>query len=334
MALGIAIVLAAVAWALERRRRRTQPVPPGYQAHLVLPHEAPFELYHNALSLCSMKVRLALAELGIPYRSRPVDLIETGRYENIRPALLAVNPAGTVPVLLHEGHPIYESHEQIRYLARVAPQGAPSLVPVDLAARAEMETWIDYSSLVGNPVEEPGRTAGNAIPGQTLPLFATMMERVPVWRLLEGFLFHFDRMRPLLFAMLRLGGIENMDRIPPVAAAIRRSREDLRGFLDRLEAQLAQRGGPWILGEAFTLADVSWLVIFERLRQASCEEVFLDPSERPEVAAYWERLRTRPSYREAILEHSHSLIEYGRRRIAEAKAQHPRVRVLLEGEAS
>ena len=27
--------------------------------------------------------------------------------------LTNVNPAGTVPVLVHQGHPVYESHEQV-----------------------------------------------------------------------------------------------------------------------------------------------------------------------------------------------------------------------------
>ena len=120
---GVALVGAVGWWLVEKSRRVTHPVPPGYQPDLVFPHEQAFELYHNALSLCSMKTRLCLAELGIPYRSHHVDLIETGCYENIRPGLLAVNPAGTVPVLLHHGHPIYESHEQIRYAARHAPEG-------------------------------------------------------------------------------------------------------------------------------------------------------------------------------------------------------------------
>ena len=32
--------------------------------------------------------------------------------------LTNVNPAGTVPVLVHNGHPVYESHEQILYIDR------------------------------------------------------------------------------------------------------------------------------------------------------------------------------------------------------------------------
>ena len=90
-------VFAAGCFLVEKRRRRTHPVPSGHQAALVFPHEQEWELYHNALSLCSMKTRVCLSELGILYADRPIDLIETGAYENLRPALLRVNPAGTVP---------------------------------------------------------------------------------------------------------------------------------------------------------------------------------------------------------------------------------------------
>jgi glutathione S-transferase len=333
---GVVLALGFVAWfVVEKRRRRTHPVPPGHQGDLEFPHEQPFELYHNALSLCSMKTRVCLAELEIPYRSHHIDLIETGCYENIRPRLLRVNPGGTVPVLLHHGHPIYESHEQIRYAARHAPAGVPSLVPEDPGLRTEMETWIDRSSLTANPIENGDKSAGNAIPGLTVPLFCTMIERIPVWRIGEGLLFHFDKFRPFLFLVLKLRGIHNLPKLRPAATAIGRSRKQLGTHLDALEAKLAETGGPWILGEAFSLADVSWLVLFERLRQADAEGAFLGGSagseKRPLCTAYWERLRARPSYTTAILGHSHPLIDYGRNRIAEAKAADPTLRVCLDG---
>ena len=326
----VAVLIAGGLWVFESRKRRTHPVEPGYRAETELPHEQEFELYHNALSLCSMKTRVCLAELQIPYKSHHIDLIETSCYENIRPDFLRVNPAGTVPVLLHHGHPVYESHEQIRYAARFTPEGVASLVPEDDVLRAEMEVWIDLSSLT-NPLEEPGKSAGNAIPGQTLPLFCTMVEKIPIVRIFEGFLFHFDKFRPLLFTLLKLRGIERIHKIPPIAKAINESRGFLLGFLNQFEAKLAESGGPWLLGEQYTLADVSWLVIFERMRQASCENVFLDPETRPLTAAYWARLRARPAYAEAILGHSHPIVEYGRARIAEAKTASSDVRVLLEG---
>jgi len=333
MLLLVGVVLAGllVWWFFENRRRTTHSVPPGYQADIEFPHDEAWELYHNALSLCSMKTRVCLAELRIPYKSHHIDLIETGSYENLRPRLLDVNPGGTVPVLLHEGHPIYESHEQIRYAARFAPANVPSLVPEDASQHVEMEEWVNRSSLTDNPIENGDKSAGNAVPGLTLPLFCTMIEKISYWRIAEGLLFHFDRFRPVLFSVLKLRGIGNLPKLGPAAKAIGRSRRQMAVHLDSLEERFEKGGGPWILGEQFTLADVSWLVIFERLRQADAEAVFLGGGERPQLTAYWERLKRRPAYAEAILGHSHPLVEYGRRRIAEAKAADSELRKCLEG---
>ena len=120
-----------------------------------------------------------------------------------------------------------------------------------------------------------------------------------------------------------------------MAKTIAKSRRHLDAHLDRLEDQLEKSGGPWILGEAYTLADVGWLVIFERLRQADFESVFLATTpggeRHPRTAAYWARLRERPAYAAAIEGHSHPLIEYGRERIVQAKQASPTLRACLEG---
>jgi glutathione S-transferase len=327
-------VLGAVGWwARERWRRRRHPVPEGHQPDIALPHEQEFELYHNALSLCSMKSRVCLAELEIDYRSHAIDLIETGAYENIRAPFLAVNPGGTVPVLLHHGHPVYESHAQIRYAAAHAPPGSPPLTPEEPAHCEEMERWIDRSSITHDPLEHGDESAGNAIPGLTLPLFAAMIDRIAYWKILEGLLFHFDKQRPLVFLAFKALGLPNLPRLTPAMKILARSRRQMRAHLDALEAQLEARGGPWILGDAFSLADVSWLVIFERLVQTDCLHVFLGGTLRPNCAAYWERLQKRPSYRRAILEHSHPTIVYGTRRLQDAKAADPALRTALEGPA-
>jgi glutathione S-transferase len=290
-----------------------------------------FELYHNALSLCSMKVRVCLAELEIPYRSHHIDLIETGAYENLRSRFRAVNPGRTVPVLVHRGRPVYESHEQIRYAAAHAPPGSPSLVPSDPALRQAMERWIDRSSLTEDPLHQGDLSAGNAVPGLTLPLFAAMIEKIAWWRILEGLLLHFDRRRPVMFLTFKALGIERMHGVTPTLKVLVRSRRQMHAHLESLEKQLESSGGPWLLGADFSLADVSWLVIFERLRQADFLHVFLRASPRPACAAWWERIRQRAGYRQGILEHAHPIVEHGTRRIAQAKAADPALRVALEG---
>jgi hypothetical protein len=85
------------------------------------------------------------------------------------------------------------------------------------------------------------------------------------------------------------------------------------------------------LGETFSLADVSWMVIFERLRQVDNEHVFLAGGPRPACTAYWERLKERPSYAEAILGYSHPLIDHGIQRLKEVKAADAALRDALEG---
>ncbi len=65
----IVLAVAAVAlfwWAGEKRRRKMHSVTPGFRSEIELSYEEEFELYHNALSLCSMKSRLCMSELAIP----------------------------------------------------------------------------------------------------------------------------------------------------------------------------------------------------------------------------------------------------------------------------
>jgi glutathione S-transferase len=322
----------ALGWyAWERGHRRTYAVEPGLHREIALPHTQEFELYHNALSLCSKKTRLCLAELGIEYASHPVDLIETGSYQTLSRDFLRVNPAGTVPVLVHEGHPIYESHEQIRHAADHAGR-AHSLLPEDPDLRAEMERFIDRSSLTGDdPTKAMEASAGNAIPGLTVPLFAAMISEIGYAKILEGLLFHRLKQRPLIFLGLKQRGLTRLHQLAPAMAVLSRSIVHMGRHLDALEEQLGKTGGPWILGESFSLADVSFAVIFDRLREADSLHVFLTDA-RPACGRYWNDLRARPSYAAAIEAHEHPSVVAGLRRLRATKARIPELRAALEGE--
>ena len=324
--LALAAGLAGL-YVFERNRRVTHAMPGGLHPEITLPHEVEFELYHNALSLCSKKARLCLAELGIEYRGHHVHLIETGAYENIGRRFLAVNPAGIVPVLVHRGHPIYESHDIIRYAAEQAPE--PALIPPDSKTRDEMQRWIDRASLTGDdPLEAADASAGNAVPGLTVPLFAAMIEDIPAWRILEGLLFHRLKLRPLIFLALKVVGLRRLHRVPPMIATWRRCAHHMKVHLDGLEARLGEGGGPWILGPTFSLADVSWAVIFERLVEADALPLFLEG--RPHCTRYWEQLRERPSYEAAIVGHGHPTVSRGLERLRRAKRADPTLREALE----
>jgi len=182
-----------------------------------------------------------------------------------------------------------------------------------------------------DPIRSPERSIGNAVPRLTLQIFAAMIEKIPYRNILEGLLFHFDKRRPVLFLTLKARGLERMHTLKPVMQMLAVGRKHVNAHLDTLEAKLAEGGGPWILGETFSLADVSWMVIFERLRQVDNEHVFVGGGLRPACTAYWERLKGRPSYAEAILGYPHPLINHGIQRLKEVKAADPALRHALEG---
>jgi glutathione S-transferase len=323
-----AAALGLAAWyAHERRFRRTRPMAGGLHADLTVPHSAEFELYHNDFSLCSKKIRMCLAELEIPYLAHPIDLIETGSYETLSRRFLAVNPAALVPVLVHHGHPIYESHEILRYAAAHARSG-DVLTPSDATTCALMQQWIDKSSLVGDdPTADLASSAGNCVPGLTVPLFAAMIRDIPTLQILEGLLFHRIKLRPITFLLLKVVGLSRVGALPAVRRTVTASRRHMERHLDDLELQLKKSGGPWITGAQFTLADVSWAVIFERLREADWTAELLTTA-RAGVLAYSERLQARPSHRAAMTAHQHPLVRTGTARIVEEKARDRDLRAL------
>ena len=96
-------------------------------------------LLHLPLSPYCRKVRIALGELNIPFA-----LEEEPVWER-RKAFLALNPAGTAPVLLlDDGHALAESQVIIEYLEETATN--PILLGAEPKTRAEVRRltlWFD-----------------------------------------------------------------------------------------------------------------------------------------------------------------------------------------------
>ena len=250
----VALFIGAGAWYLyERSQRHSYPVSPGLRPEIALPHTDEWELYQNSISLCSKKLRVCMLELDLPYRDHHVHLIETGGYGNLSREFLKVNPSFTVPVLVHKGHPIYESDEQIVYAAQHAGELGAELLGTTDAEKAEVARWIELGALKGDPTKGDKERAGSCVPGMTIPIFTTMIRYIPYWKLIEGFLFHPDRRRPALFTALKFRGI---DALPDMLVrVIQDSRRGMMVHMAALEKKLAH-GQPWLCGERFTLADV------------------------------------------------------------------------------
>ncbi|PWA76516.1 Glutathione S-transferase/chloride channel, C-terminal [Artemisia annua] len=85
-----------------------------------------------------MKVRIALAEKGIPYEYKEQDLMNKSQL------LLDMNPVHKkIPVLIHNGRPVCESGIIVRYIDDVWNDKAP-LFPSDPYAKARAMFWADF----------------------------------------------------------------------------------------------------------------------------------------------------------------------------------------------
>lgn len=330
--IAIAIAVLLVAWFLvEKRRRRTHPVTGGLHADISLPHEAEFELYSNPFSHCSRKTRLVFAELGLAYRHRPIDLVETGSYETISARYLKVNPSGLVPTLVHNGHPVYESDDILTYAAAQAGPDAPKLVPDDPAARAAMEAWLARGSIAsGDPLQHIETSAGACAAALTVPLFATAIAYIPLRRLLPGFLFHPNKERPAFFTAARLLGVRRMVSLPPVKAIQHKARDAMARHLTDFTARISETGGPWIMGSQYTLADVSWTCILIRLEETGWLRYFVEDRGIDGLNTYFDRARARPSFDAAITRVGHPVIDKASADLKAAVAD-PRTAAALYG---
>ena len=93
-------------------------------------------LYHGSNSVCSVKVRIVLAEKGLAWEGRHIDL---PKGEHLAEAYLRINPRAVVPVLDHDGVLIRESTVICEYLDGL--DDAVRLVPADRLAQARMRIW-------------------------------------------------------------------------------------------------------------------------------------------------------------------------------------------------
>src|SRR4051812_42421340 len=96
-----------------------------------------YTLYSMQRSGNSYKVRLALAQLGIPYRKVEIDILQG---ESRTPEFIAMNPSGQVPLLeVAPGRFLAESNAILWYLA-----AGSELIPDDEIHRAEAMQWMFF----------------------------------------------------------------------------------------------------------------------------------------------------------------------------------------------
>lgn len=104
---------------------------------------APLTLVSHALCPYVQRAAIVLAEKGVPFERRDVDLAH-------KPAwFLEISPLGKTPVLLVNGVSLFESAVICEYLDETV---SPPLHPADALQRARERGWMEFGSAVLNAI--------------------------------------------------------------------------------------------------------------------------------------------------------------------------------------
>lgn len=229
-------------------------------------------LYTARNSICTQKVFIALDEKALDYEMRVINLFV---HEQYSPEYLKLNPKGVVPTLVHDGRPVVESTLICEYLDEAFPDRR--LTPVDPYQRAQMRLW---SKLVDEALFEATRELSFSA------MFREKMRDMPPEQREARFRNVGDPERRARFQSTYEHGVES----PYVFQGIAHWEK----AFSRTEKVLEEAGGPWLLGEPYSLADANLTPYVARLEYLNLLDLWL--ADRPRTRAWYERVKGRPSF--------------------------------------
>lgn len=263
------------------------------------------ELYHGGTSVCSVKVRLVLAEKGLDWESHYLSLTKR---EHQTEAYRAINPNLKVPALVDDGVPLAESTVISEYLDDRYPD--VPLKPEDPMERARMRLWTQQ---LDTGIHAATGTVTYCIAYRYRRL-ALSKEEFEAYLAKKPVAEHRERSRDRI-----VNGVKSKLFAPSLAR--------MEKMVKDMERQLSET--PWLAGGSYSLADAGFTPYVNRLDQLQLSPMWAD---RPHVADWYDRIRARPSFATAtgewFDEESISLM-------AEKGAEEwPQVRDMLSAEAA
>lgn len=233
-------------------------------------------LYHGDSSVCSQKVRLALAEKGVQWTG---ELLNLGKGDQFRPDYVKLNPNAVVPTIRHGDHVIIESTVINEYVDDAFD--GPPLKPATPYGRAVMRLW---TKIPDEGIHVDVNTLSYAIylrlPVLKLPpdQQAARIDGIP------------DPVRREKMREMVTRGVDS----PLVDGALQR--------FDRLFAQMEKRlaVSPWLAGDTYSLADAGLTAYVHRLDLLGLTPMW--SRARPALTTWFNRIRERPSFKLAIVD--------------------------------
>jgi len=234
------------------------------------------ELYHHGSSVCAAKVRLVLAEKCLEWEGHYLDIL-AGEHHNVE--YLKLNPKAVVPTLVHNGQVIRESSIICEYVDDAF--SGPKLKPKDPLIQAHMRLWTKMVDEEVHPSVRP------------ITYVAThrhkIMEQSP-----EEVEEHIENDPDPFWRARKRGWIYDGFNAPDVKIAIQ--------LFDKLlgDMETSLQDSEWLVSNEYTLADTALTPYINRLEMLSLMKMW---DKRPNVARWFENVKSRPSFQPAIFEY-------------------------------
>ena len=231
-------------------------------------------LYHNDMSSCAQKVRLLLAEKGLEWESRHLDL-RSGEHQ--KDWYIKLNPRAVVPTLIDGDIVVPESNVINEYLDERFPD--PPMKPAEPSGRARMRLWTKQ-------LDEGVHDAGIAILSFGVAFRHQYIVKGEAGKaMLESIPDPAKRER-------RRDVIEKGLDSPHFKIAIERLLTLYRDMDDTLGRHA------WLAGDAYSIADAAFTPYVVRLEHLDVMGL-LDRT--PRTAGWFRRIKARPSFHDAIV---------------------------------
>ena len=228
------------------------------------------ELYHFEPTSNSGEVLICLKEKGIDFVGHYVDALAG---EQFAPDFLRLNPAGQVPVLVHDGHALTETGFILQYLDEVFP--TVHLTPATPQGRYWVNVWIKYVEEYLAPAAWKLGVAGTVAGlGDRRRGIEAALERAPPER--------------------RQGWAKAFQGFDAVELEIARGLLPVR--LERMEAALGLTD--WLAGEHYSLADIAVFPTARALPLVAPDLV--SDAATPRIMDWLERMAERPAVQAAL----------------------------------
>lgn len=232
------------------------------------------KLYHGPTSVCSQKVRLAMAEIDLDYEGVLLDLQKGDQFA---PDYLQLNPDAVVPTLIDGDLKVLESSLIIEYLDKSYNEAR--LMPDETGLEVRTRHWLLRCLTV--------HAAVNTLSFSTFMRDKVLATKTPaeieasITRMLD----------PVARAKRR-----DLYEFGVASYHVTQALSHLKRTFDDMSTDIAD--GVWVAGPEFGLADIGLAPYIDRIERIGFAGLWNDRT--PAVGRWLSAIRGRPSYGPAI----------------------------------